>query len=101
MARSVGIFGDLLGQLAVTVGARARWRRGADRGHSARVLIEGATPGQTLREAWLLLTKREALALREAFDAFLNDVEPEEDWHAHVTSDDGTVELTIAPHRDA
>jgi hypothetical protein len=65
------------------------------------VLIEGDSPGQRIREAWLLLTQREALALREALDVLLKEVEPDEDWHAHVPSDHGMVGLTIGPHRDA
>jgi hypothetical protein len=61
----------------------------------------GGHAGRSLREAWLLLTEREALALREALDDHLTDVDEDEEWHAHVSSDDGTVELTIGRRRDA
>jgi hypothetical protein len=62
---------------------------------SVRMRIEGETPGQTLREAWVALTPSEARELRDALDDLLEGVGS--DWHAHVTSEDGMVELIVGP----
>ena len=51
-------------------------------------------PGRKLRELWLGLTPEEASALRAELDYFdQSDHDP--GWHTHLTSGDGSCELTI------
>ncbi|HSV38313.1 MAG TPA: hypothetical protein VLI04_06085 [Nocardioidaceae bacterium] len=59
--------------------------------------IEGS-PGDALTSAFLWLSRSEAAELRDA----LNDVLATEqtDWHAHISSADYKIELTVARDRE-
>lgn len=62
--------------------------------------IEGE-PGRPLTEVWIALTREEASRMRAVLDAMLDDDVDDPDWHAHVTSDDDSCELTLGLHADA
>ena len=55
--------------------------------------IEG-TPSEPLSTAYLWLTQEEAAEVRDAMTDLLN--EGDADWHAHISSTDYKVELTVA-----
>ena len=56
--------------------------------------LEGE-PGQNLPGVVLYLTAAEAAELRDTLDGMLAG-EPETDWHEHVMSADGQMEVTVA-----
>ena len=53
-----------------------------------------AEPGKKLVEVWLGLTPKEAASLRAELEYF-EQSERDPGWHAHITSGDGSCELTI------
>lgn len=55
--------------------------------------IEG-TPGEPLSAAYLWLTRAEATEVRDAMNDLLT--EGDADWHAHISSTNYQVELTVA-----
>ena len=56
--------------------------------------IEGE-PGKKLAEAWLGLTPSEAAELRALLDGLLDPTDDDPEWHGHLTSADGSCELTL------
>ena len=53
-----------------------------------------STPGEALQTAYLWLTRSEVAELRDALNDLLADGDA--DWHAHVSSADFRIEVTIA-----
>jgi hypothetical protein len=57
-----------------------------------RIVVDGAPAGEVL----IYLTRAEAAELRDSAEALLRDFE-QTGYHAHVSSADYQIELTIAP----
>lgn len=52
--------------------------------------------GNTVSDVLVFLTKEEATELRDGIDALLTNFD-DPGWHAHVSSPDFQIELTVAP----
>lgn len=59
-----------------------------------------AEPGRSLNEVFLYLSLAEADELRDALNDMRDRDNQHRDWHSHVMSSDGKVEITVAWDQD-
>ena len=62
-------------------------------GHDGRVRIE-TSPGSSISNVYLFLTRAEAKELRDALNDLLHH--DDEKWHSHVSSEDYQTEIAVA-----